>query len=149
VTAYFGEGSFSYDADGRFVVVQGYGWLWKEDQRKEATDNYEEDQEFAISLYDSGLPWAYVAILNSSIFEVLLSAFCPRVQGGQFNLSDRFVKRIYVPDLSDENAAVADDVKELESFGRALIMDQPVDLERVDLAVARIYGVPLSEWVLT
>lgn len=142
VSAYFGyKGSFSYDADGRFVVVQGYAWLWRRTED-------DEGEEFEVPFHRSGLPWAYVAILNSSAFEVLLSCFCPRVQGGQFNLSDRFIKGVYLPDLTDENAVVADDVKELEALGRALVNNDRVDFDRLDSIVARSYGIPLVEWDL-
>lgn len=111
VTAYFGEtGSFSFDVEGRFVVVQGYIWRWNS-----AQDNGDEEAE-EIDFNRSGLPWAYVAMLNSSVFETMLSQYCPRVQGGQFNLSDRFVSNAFLPDLTDESRVVPDDVKELSHW---------------------------------
>ena len=88
VTAYFGQaGSFAVDTDGDHVVVQGYGWTpaWK--TRLPATVSAE------------AILHAYVAMLNTDIFQKILAEFCPAVGGGQLNLSRRFVARVPLPDL--------------------------------------------------
>ncbi|HEY8667232.1 MAG TPA: N-6 DNA methylase [Tepidisphaeraceae bacterium] len=154
LSAYFGDrGSFGYDKDGRFVVVQGWGWLWLRDEdQPDAADTNDEDEddssepEVKRSFYLTDLPWAYIAILNSSVFELLLSIFCPRVQGGQFHLSSQYIKNIFLPDLTDEHAAIADDIHALEMAGRALSLGDPVDLRSTDKLTANVYGIPMSEW---
>lgn len=96
VSTYFGaSGSFAYDDDGDYVVVQGYAWLGT---KKLAGSDSIDPQA---TLRNTPLPWAYLTILNSRLFEVILSSYCPRVQGGQYNLSSRFVKTIPIPNLAD------------------------------------------------
>jgi adenine-specific DNA-methyltransferase len=88
VTAYFGQaGSFAVDTDGDHVVVQGYGWTpaWK--GRLPAGVTIEQ------------ILHAYVAVLNTDVFQKVLSEFCPTVGGGQLNLSRRYVGRVPLPDL--------------------------------------------------
>ena len=61
-STYFGyRGSFAYDEAGEFVVLQGYAWLWKR-KKFQGSPSFDE----------SSLPWAYLAILNSPVFETLL-----------------------------------------------------------------------------
>ena len=81
---------FAYDEAGEFAVLQGYAWLWKR-KKLQGSPSFDE----------SSLPWGYLAILNSPVFETLLESSCPRVQGGQFNLSTRFVDGVFLPDLAD------------------------------------------------
>jgi hypothetical protein len=98
VSNYFGaSGSFAYDDSGEYVVVQGYAWLG----RSKLVFGKPVDPQAAIA--NTPLPWAYLTLLNSKLFEVILSAHCPRVQGGQYNLSSRFVKNIPIPNLADPN----------------------------------------------
>jgi hypothetical protein len=83
VSTYFGdEGSFGWDPGGEFAVVQGFGWLPKKRNISSKT----------------GL--AYLALLNSPVFAVLLSAASNSVAGGQWDLSPRFVRRIPLPDFA-------------------------------------------------
>ena len=139
VTATWGDkGSFSYDNTGDFVVVQGLAWHWRADKERDAVVDADETPP---SFHETELPWAYLAVLNSGPFELLLSAICPRVQGGQFDLSLRFVGRAMLPDLSDETRTPADVVSELARAGRALHDGKQYPQKRVDDAVARMYGV--------
>jgi SAM-dependent methyltransferase len=153
VTASFGDaGSFAYDQVGEFVVLQGYGWLWKWDEAAssevEPSAGDEFEAEPTIPFHEGRLPWAYLAIFNSEAFETLLRHFCPRVQGGQFNLATQFVKSIFLPDLSDENSVSGDDVRELAELGQAVVRDKPFDYQRLSAATARVYGVPLDQWMI-
>ena len=136
VSTYFGDrGSFAFDEEGSFVVLQGYAWLWRQDR----ADSADEDRiEFSETL----LPWAYLCVLNSSIFEDLLESSCPRVQGGQFNLSARFVNRVYLPDLSNDLQVTGDLVGELAGLGRRIHAGEMPHLDRIDEAVARAYALP-------
>lgn len=96
VTAYFGQaGAFAVDSDGDHVIVQGYGWLpaWK--------------GRLPDGITVEAILHAYVAIVNTVVFQQILSEFCPAVGGGQFNLSKRFVDRVPLPDLP-ERARQAD-----------------------------------------
>jgi adenine-specific DNA-methyltransferase len=116
VSTYFGAaGSFAYDDTGDYVVVQGYAWIGK--PKLSAAGATAIDLQGA--LRNSPLPWAYLTILNSKLFEVILSSFCPRVQGGQYNLSNRFVKDIPIPNLADPyfSASILD---RLEGLGRRI-----------------------------
>ncbi len=153
LSAAFGDkGSFGYDSEGRFVVVQGWAWFWiagegtRDETEADGGSDGDEGDEVDISFDTSGLPWAYAAMLNSSVFEILLAHFCPRVQGGQFHLDSHFIKNVFLPDLTDQHAGVGEDVRALEVAGRALSLGQAVDLRSIDKLTANMYGVPISEW---
>ena len=107
VSAYFGKsGSFAFDSDGDYVVVQGYGWLpaWGRAGR---------DINIELVLH------AYVALLNTDVFSQILSEFCPVVGGGQFNLSKRFITNVPLPDMilrasrSDNQDSVVNDLAKI------------------------------------
>lgn len=91
------------------------------------------------------MPWAYLAILNSGPFESLLRLFCPRVQGGQYNLSRRFVESIPIPDLSDENQSSSDLVQELSVIGKELSLGLGADGSRLSELVNVAYGLRLDD----
>jgi adenine-specific DNA-methyltransferase len=113
VSKYFGQsGGFAYDGTGRCVVLQGFAWLWRGEGRGA--------NERAMSFAASPLPWAYVALLNSAPFEFLLSTFCPTVQGGQFDLSPRYLRLVPLPDLSDPLGHTGDAIRALARLGRAM-----------------------------
>lgn len=137
VSAYFGDaGSFAYDETGRFVVTQGYAWLWR---RQTGPDD--------LAFEDSALPLAYLALLNTRVFEECLACFCPRVQGGQFNLSQRYVKNVWLPDLSDDNQVSSDLVVRLASIGKQMTM-APLNEQRATAAeelAARAFRVAGAE----
>lgn len=141
VTTYFGvPGSFSYDGVGDSAVVQGHGWLWKSRLAPHAGDDLQ------ASLHETPLPWAYVALFNSGVFGRVLACYCPRVQGGQFNLSPRFVKKVPVPNLGSPDAFAAGIVQELAEMGRAISANGgAVELrDSLDRAASRAYGLPLA-----
>ncbi len=120
LTAAFGDkGSFSYDSLGSFVIVQGWAWPWIGGTGSQDNEGDDEDIESLVALpFDAGgLPWAYMAILNSSVFGISLLHFCPRVQGGEFHLDNHFVREVFLPDLTDENVAASDDVRLLKEAG--------------------------------
>jgi hypothetical protein len=141
MSGYFGgRGGFAYDTTGEFVCVHGYAWfpLIKE---------YSPPEADPVDFHETDLPWAYVAILNSHPFEVLLSCFCSRVQGGQYNLSKHFVNNVPLPDLCREDVP-ADMVAELAKLGRIFSEGAPVNDEQLSQLIARAYGVQLNEWNL-
>lgn len=128
VTKYFGErGSFAYDESGEYLVLQGFGWISKIHLR---------DTPF----FESDLPFAYLALLNSSVFEDLLACFCPRIQGGQFDLSPRFIASVFLPDLSDELRVPGDVVQDLARVGKQFHAGKtPPAGPQTELA-ERVYG---------
>ena len=97
--------------------MQGWAWFWiagegtRDETEADGGSDGDEGDEVDISFDTSGLPWAYAAMLNSSVFEILLANFCPRVQGGQFHLDSHFIKNVFLPDLTDQHAGVGEDVR--------------------------------------
>jgi adenine-specific DNA-methyltransferase len=139
VSTYFGDrGSFAYDDSGQFVVVQGHGWTWSH------ADDPGESQTNPPPFSELPLPWAYVAVLNSFLFERILGAISPRVQGGQFNLSPRFVGRAPLPPLFDEARVLGELTNGLARFGRRIAAGEPIATDEQEELVARAYGVPMS-----
>lgn len=135
VSSYFGgSGRFAFDSSGEFVVHQGHAWLWKKSPRQ--ADPVDDANEWFTS---TELPYAYLAIFNSGWFEKMLGLWCPRVQGGQFDLSNRFVDQIPVPDLASERST-AKTVDDLAKLGRWIHSGRQVDLAGLHEAVAAVYG---------
>jgi hypothetical protein len=113
VSTYFGtQDSFAWDRSGEFVVVQGYGWLPK------GTKSLAEP-----------LWHAYLAIVTSDLFGILLSAVSNHVGGGQWNLSKRFVETLPIPDLRRQ-AVSPDLVGALARIGRAVATDGSAKLSK-------------------
>ena len=93
-------------------------------------------------------PWAYLALLNSRVFEVLLSYFCPRVQGGQFNLSKRFVSKVLLLDLLLDNRIANETLDGLTEIGRRIHAGRPWNGHELSELSARAYGVHVDAWGL-
>jgi adenine-specific DNA-methyltransferase len=149
VSAYFGQrGSFAYDDCGQYVVTQGYAWQWK----REPSDALEVEDPAdlgaaaspPVSFYQSPLPLAYLSLLNSEVFERFLSFVCPIMQGGQLNLSARYVSKVHIPDLSSE-ASTKDMVKGLAKVGRLISSGEDYDLAELNHLAARAYQMPVKD----
>ena len=141
VSTYFGSrGRFACDKTGEFSVVQGQGWLWRKSPGDSAVEKEAPNRWF----FTTELPFAYLAIFNSSVFERLLALFCPRVQGGQFDLSNRFVDKVPVPDLSNVESCDADACTLLVEIGRRIHAGRPVELAQLENLVSRIYRMPVG-----
>lgn len=136
-TTYFASsGSFAYDDSGDFVVVQGFAWLYK----AKLAPKYTLDLQWA--LHSTSLPWAYVTLLNSALFEEVLSCYCPSVQGGQFDLSNRFVKKVPIPNLRDPHIS-ASLLKQMADIGQRIRDGELEDCQEEANALAhRAYGLP-------
>ena len=136
VSTYFGAaGSFAYDDEGRYVVVQGYAWLARANLVGES-----DPVNLQAALLNTPLPWAYLTIFNSRLFDQILSGHCPRVQDGQFNLSNRFVKEIPIPNLADPHFS-ATMLKKLAALGRRIHEGGfESSREEIDQAAYRAYG---------
>lgn len=125
VTTYFGDpGSVSYDDSGERAVVQGFGWTPRDSGR---------------SLEDR-TAYAYVALMNTRAFFEVVAARSKRVAGGQYNLSQHFIKDLPLPDLFPpavvgegssidvERAAIPGDVVvALTVIGASMVAGQPYD----------------------
>jgi predicted RNA methylase len=135
VSTYFGQrGSFAFDDQGRFAVTQGFGWLWRNGQ--------------AGGFASSPLPWAYLAVLNSGIFQSVLAHYCPTVRGGQYDLSVRFVRNVPLPDLTDATKVTGRAVSELAEYGRKITTGRFPPLGALDRAVSRVYGLVFEDWAV-
>ncbi len=139
VSTYFGSsGSFGFDAVGNLAVVQGFGWL-----RSETNINTQvsfEDVEDIVAWKRSRSPFAFLAILNSEFFQKVLSLHCPRVQGGQFDLSARYMNFVPVPDLEDEIRVPPDVVESLADLGEAIYRAQSISTGLLEKLVRFAYG---------
>jgi hypothetical protein len=114
VSTYFGKpGSFAYDEQGDYVVLQGFAWLWK---KAVIMDDDREERTFDETLY----PFAYLALLNSDVFERILSCFSWRMQGGQFNLEAKFLSDVPLPDLTDDTVVSRSTTERLAALGRSI-----------------------------
>jgi len=135
VSAYFGlRDQFAVDHDGEGVVVQGYGWI--------LTGKL----TIAGKSAHSRMLDAYLCIFTSELFESLLGAFAPRVQGGQFNLSARYSKRVPLPNgeaLLTRTSNAIPVVQELSAMGREIRRRglSSIDSRRHKYVVERAYGV--------
>jgi hypothetical protein len=82
ISTYYGDkGSFAWDGQGEFVVVQGFAWSPKK------------------GLLNEKVSLAYLAILNSNFFSDLIAASSRHVGGGQWDLSKQYIKNIPLPNL--------------------------------------------------
>lgn len=138
VSSYFGEsGAFAWDETGNFIVVQGFGWLPRE--------------EAALS-FNPKVALAYLAVLNSRLFSRLLSATSNHVGGGQWDLSPRFVKDIPLPWLgaslgessfSGIDSELLADLSRLgEEIHKVSLTDlKPSEKDRLEQAVEAAYGI--------
>lgn len=128
VSAAFADvGSFAFDPEGIFAVVQGNAWLPK-----------------AGPFHDDAIPFAYVALLNSPAFIVLLSHFSRPVGGGQLEAYNRYIGNVPVPDLAE---ALDRTVNPLATMGRSIARGWFPGLDELDAAVATAYGVSVDDFV--
>lgn len=124
LSTYFGdEGSFAWDPGGEFAVVQGFAWL---PGPRNFTDKV-------------GL--AYLALLNSPVFGVLLSASSNSVAGGQWDLSPRFVRSIPLPDFTSSRFDVGL-LREIAALGKDVTLGKLTERRQEIEDVARqAYGI--------
>jgi SAM-dependent methyltransferase len=137
VSTYFGKpGSFAYDDRADYVVLQGFAWFWK----KTPITVGDEERTFDETLY----PFAYLALLNSDVFERILSCFSWRMQGGQFNLEAKFLSSVPLPDLTDDAVASRSATEGLEVLGRSIHAGRLRDVRNdINRATANVYRVPV------
>src|SRR6266404_745801 len=146
VSAFFGKaGSFAFDVDGAYVVVQGFVWV-------PASGLTREISKLEKSLRDQyvhQILHGYVALLNSKPFSLLLAEFCPHVAGGQYNLSKRFIDHVPLPNLAQlglESQDGGSEVESLAEFGRMMQAGNEVTQDRLTELAAQVFRVPVELW---
>jgi len=125
-TSFGRRGAFALDINGEYAVVQGQAWFWK--GKEELT-------------LDAWL--GYLALLNSPSFEAMLDYFCPRTQGGQYELARRYLQYVPLPDLS---LGHTHRIEKLAGYGRAMAERRRVPLHSLNEAVATAFGVAAHEF---
>jgi adenine-specific DNA-methyltransferase len=135
LSTYFGEsGSFAFDEGGQYVVVNGHAWHW-------VKETLALSKSTRVPFEHTPAVWAYLAILNSQVFEEIMSLFSVRLQGGQIRLEPRFLSQIPLPDVTDEMNCPAGVVKELVTLGKTIhagnLASVAPDLNK---HVSRLYG---------
>lgn len=139
---FVGPGKFAYDDTGDYVLLQGHGWLWK----KKQVDAEREDvgsEAGGPSFHEGSLPWAYLALLNSSVFEQVLSYSVASLQG-MSRATVHGLNKSFLPDLSDERRILSENVHAMARFGRMIHAGKIDDVDQVELTrISSIaYGLP-------
>jgi len=122
VSTYYGDaGYFALDKSGDYVVVQGFAWIPKREDMYEKTN------------------YAYLTILNSKFFSKLISSKSIHVSGGQWDLSDRFVKNIPLPNLLSSNID-PEVIENLYNLGKDICMNGLLDQDSLEEFVKQAYN---------
>lgn len=83
ITTAFGlRGAFAFDNVGTKLVINGFYWYPR------------------TSVFHESIAFGYLAILNGELFNRLLGATSRHVGGGQWDLQNRFVKPVPLPDIT-------------------------------------------------
>ncbi len=148
VSAYFGySGSFALDTNGTYVIVQGFAWLPK--ASLSASMLPDRLPSGARAKFQEQVQHAYLALLNSRVFTMLLAEYCPHVSGGQFNLSSRFVESIPLPNLgliAAERSMAGEAVTHMAELGRKMSLGEYEESFELDRLVMAVYSVPADLW---
>lgn len=122
---YGNVGAFGWDATGDFVVVGGYAWLPRSPLKPGG--------KLTLKL---GL--AYLALLNSPLFFELVASTSRKVRGGQWDLGNKYLERVPLPNLlSAEGSPVLDS---LFRVGSDIHSGNPVDWEALGKLAETVYG---------
>ena len=123
--SYGDKGSFAYDASGDYVVVQGYSWR--------PLDTVKGKRPFGPKVAR-----AYIALLNSDVMSNLLPAVSSQVQGGQWDLSARLLKRIPLPNLFAQVDPLL--LSKLAQLGLAIERGEDFDSKELSEAARAAFG---------
>jgi hypothetical protein len=123
--SYGDKGSFAYDASGDYVVVQGYSWRPLDTVKKKRP-------------FGPKVARAYIALLNSDVMSHLLPAVSSQVQGGQWDLSARLLKRIPLPNLFAQVDPLL--LSKLAQLGLAIERGEDFDSKELSEAARAAFG---------
>jgi len=127
VSVQYGDvGAFGWDARGDFVVVGGYAWLPRPPLK-------------ATGRFPLKLGLAYLALLNSPVFFELVASNSRKVRGGQWDLGNKYLERVPLPNLSSTTTSAILDA--LFSFGSTIYSGNPVDWGSLGKLAERAYAV--------
>lgn len=147
ISKFFGaEGSFVLDEAAQFLPSTGHVWSPKDDVLScdlSAMDNLSH-AEGASEAANIEVMRAYVTVLNSRSFVRLVSFRSVTIAGGQYDLSKRFLNRVYLPNLWEKslNPVLAEYVRELARHSHGAKDRSGIQNGHIDRLVARLYGVP-------
>lgn len=122
------SGMFALDLNGKYTVVQGNGWVWKGGKP-----------------WDEQTGWAYLALLNSAEFEAILDYFCRRIPGPRFEVSNKYLSAVPIPDLTSAPERL---LSNLSQLGRGLREARGISPINQGIAVASAYGIKFDEFRL-
>jgi adenine-specific DNA-methyltransferase len=123
VSKYFGgQRSFAFDETGDFVAVVGGAWLL-------------EKGAIQLPITNDEIYFAYLAFLSSTTAFDLLKYVSIQVSGGQWDLSNKYVKNLLIPNLAKLEAA---DLDELIQTGVKIAKGEIENWTHVDKVVSSI-----------
>jgi len=127
VSVQYGDiGAFGWDAKGDFVAVGGYAWLPR--PRLKITGRF----PIKVAL-------AYLALLNSPVFFELVASNSRKVRGGQWDLGNKYLERVPLPNLfSATSSPIAES---LFLFGSNIYSGDPVNWDSLRKLAETAYGV--------
>lgn len=144
ISKFFGaEGSFVLDENARYLPSTGHAWVPKVRVAANSILDQDEEDDARVAA-DLEVLRAYVALLNSGVFNRLVSYRSVTIAGGQFDLSSRFLNPVHIPDLWEmaRSPLYTDYVRVLADHARAVDEGKPLSSPDVERAVAYLYGVP-------
>jgi hypothetical protein len=92
---------------------------------------------------------AYLALLNSALFSLLLGEYSPHVAGGQYNLSKKYIDRIPLPNIAEagqQSRAEGEVVSALADEGRRMHLGDLYRPNVINELVAKLYGTHVNDW---
>lgn len=130
ISKYFGQiGAFWLDEKGTALPLTGFAWVLKQSGNRGRSERL-------LSLQ------AYDALFNSDVFQRLLSVYCPRVSGGQFDLSYRYVRQVPLPPFTEalSDAYFSRSILSLAALGKAPNVADARWRAQVNSLAADLYG---------
>lgn len=139
ISKFFGAaGSFVLDVNAEYLPSTAHVWMPKlSSVRPGEIDEVDEDVELDVLR-------AYVMLLNSRIFERLVSYRSVVVAGGQFDLSSRFITGTFLPNLWEKMADSSSGayVAQLAGIYSGIRHARHTSQRNIDKLVALLYGAP-------
>jgi hypothetical protein len=129
--------AFGLDIEGRFAIVQANGWFPRSGKGPARAVRRDSDSRDAAWLF--GLE-AYLELLNSRVFYMIVREYSVVVAGGQYELAPKYVNDMPMPDLW---TLLSRDPYAMELARRATEANGP---EARDQFAAYAYGTAIEDW---